>query len=164
MGKAGLPRGSTKAARVRSRRAVSSGKEGRARGVGELCEEGRALRGKFKQIFDIKHKRNDTVGITTLILQFSSDYKDLNFQKISYCWGWMLLRFRWHHLVFYCSWRVRSLPIESSQVIETPDCSEDEFHSRCLCNAPKKGRRLAPLPRYTAENLYKYLTSNMKEM
>ena len=61
------------------------GKEGRARGVGELCEEGRALRGKFKQIFDIKHKRNDTVGITTLILQFSSDYKDLNFQKISYC-------------------------------------------------------------------------------
>ena len=34
-----------------------------------------------------------------LILQFSVDYKDLHFQKIFHCWGWILLRFRLHHLV-----------------------------------------------------------------
>ena len=62
------------------------------------------------------------------------------------------------------SWSVRYLRIESSQVVETPDCSEDECCSRCFCIAPKNDRRLAPLPRFTGEKLYKCSTSKMKEM
>ena len=65
---------------------------------------------------------------------------------------------------FNCSWRVRYLRIESSQVVETPHCNEDECHSLCLCIAPKNDRRLTPLPRFTGEKLCKYSTSKMKEM
>ena len=95
---------------------------------GERGENGKARREKFIQIVDIKHERNDTVeynsGLAVLIrlqrFAFPDDILSLRMNpfKVS------LASSR-----FYCSWRIRYLRIESSQVVETPRCSEDEFQS-----------------------------------